>query len=732
MKQISAEIVADSISPQGHRITSFILTYPRFIHSELMAHRVFSRNSASSRAIPFEKMVKMVEEDPFIPIAWQKNHKGMQGSEYWTDNDTVTVDEGDEYERYTKIYSATEHFITEWLEARDLAVAQSYELNRLGVTKQLCNRLLEPFMWHTVLLTGTTFKNFFELRCPQYLYDYENKPIYFKSKKDWVNYYNESQGYKKDNKEFTKVENLTELEWLQINFSQAEIHIQALAEAMWDAMNESKPKELKPGQWHIPFGDKIEWTEYNWKDYLANIESLDNVTDRGTTAKIQIATARCARLSYMTFDGEIDYEKDLKLHDRLLKDKHCFDEKTEILTTDGWKYFTEISYDSLIAQVNVKTGEFCGFSKPTEIIKKDYSGKIYKYNAKNIDLFVTEGHKLLGVPINKSLDRLKSYESLEIFEANKKRIKLTPQANLKFKTYGEQELKMFSAPKTKSINHTDKVYLRGCLSGFFIGDGFRYSKNKVMFRLKKLRKIEYISKILSELSISYNITVTKDNVSQISFIDNGEFDMFYDKVGLKTIPYDINLDELFLYGLFDGLKYSDGSIKRNTWVYDTSSKILHDRILDLCPLIGLTGYSNPSYPLQEKCENQNTHYRISFTTNNHILINDKRTLTSKVEIQNYSGVVYCVEVPQHGIIVRRNGKTVITHNCSPFEHCAKAMSDEEYTSFIKGRSNANWNTDLVTDDTYEISAQFDNKVLGWCNNFKGFIQYRYLIENNYK
>ena len=70
----------------------------------------------------------------------------------------------------------------------------------------------------------------------------------------------------------------------------------------------------------------------------------------------------------------------------------------------------------------------------------------------------------------------------------KKRIKLTPQANLKFKTYGEQELKMFSAPKTKSINHTDKVYLHGCLSGFFIGDGFRYSKNKVMFRLKKIKK----------------------------------------------------------------------------------------------------------------------------------------------------------------------------------------------------------------------------------------------------
>ena len=72
MKKIEAKIITDSISPQGNRITTFLLTYPRFIHSELMTHRVFSRNSASSRAIPFEKMVKMIEEDPFIPIAWQK------------------------------------------------------------------------------------------------------------------------------------------------------------------------------------------------------------------------------------------------------------------------------------------------------------------------------------------------------------------------------------------------------------------------------------------------------------------------------------------------------------------------------------------------------------------------------------------------------------------------------------------------------------------------------------
>ena len=246
------EILADSLSPQGNRLTTFKITYPHIIHAEMCRHRIFSRNTASSRAIPFKKMVKDVQDNPFIPIAWQKHHKGMQGTEYWIDNDIVTVDEGDEYERYTKIYSATEHFITEWLEARDLAIAQSYELNRLGVTKQLCNRLLEPFVWTTELISGTEWENFFSLRCPRYEY-YDmltGNQQFFKSKKDWLQYYN--------NKPLPKAKHISKIpendvEWLQINKSQAEIHIQKIAEMMWDEINLSVPKVLKSGEYHLPF-----------------------------------------------------------------------------------------------------------------------------------------------------------------------------------------------------------------------------------------------------------------------------------------------------------------------------------------------------------------------------------------------------------------------------------------------------------------------------------------------
>jgi len=149
------KIIADSLNPQNDRLTTFVLTYPRIIHSEMMTHRLFSRNSASSRAIPFNKMVKMVEENPFIPLAVQYDHKGMQGSSYFGER---------EYEA----------FVASWLHQRDLAVRSAQQLHGQGATKQLCNRLLEPFMYHKVIVTATEFENFFKLRNPVYEIDLDN------------------------------------------------------------------------------------------------------------------------------------------------------------------------------------------------------------------------------------------------------------------------------------------------------------------------------------------------------------------------------------------------------------------------------------------------------------------------------------------------------------------------------------------------------------------------------
>ncbi len=291
-KTISATIVADSKNQFGDRITSFILTYPRFIHAELMTHRVFSRNSASSRAIPFDKMVDSVLTDPFIPIAWQLDHKGMQGTEYKDDS-----------AGYTK---------KAWLSARDAAVEHAQTLNKsLGITKQLANRLLEPFMWHTVLVTSTSYENWFELRCPKYRTPVSQTIEHQRSRKNLI--MNHSNPINLD-----LMDALTEEGWWLLSESGAEIHIQALAEAMWDKYNENEPAFLAEGDWHLPFGDKL---DRKATEKLAWIEMKDRNTSP-LELDIAVCTARCARLSYMTFDNEIDYKKDIALHDMLLENKH--------------------------------------------------------------------------------------------------------------------------------------------------------------------------------------------------------------------------------------------------------------------------------------------------------------------------------------------------------------------------------------------------------------------------
>ena len=320
MNKIQAVIVADSIDPRGNRITSFLLTYPRFIHSELMTHRMFSRNSASSRAIPFEKMVKMVEEDPFIPIVWQKDHKGMQGSEYFTDAENI------------------EACINKWLEARDCAIEKAKELNEDlgygGVTKQLCNRLLEPFMWHTTLVTATEFDNFLELRCPKYEYYIESYGEeseireYFKSKKDMISKYGDvSIKDLYNTRPRCTIKEFEDIHWLDCDSSQAEIHIQALAESMWDAMNESKPKELEAGEWHIPdFGLHKGLLEKYISDYFLSSPKTE----------IKIAVAHCAKLSYNNHGNSIDFAKDIKLYNQLLASHHMSPfEHVAVVATDN-------------------------------------------------------------------------------------------------------------------------------------------------------------------------------------------------------------------------------------------------------------------------------------------------------------------------------------------------------------------------------------------------------------
>ncbi len=244
----AAKIIADSLSPHGERLTTMEVVIPRIVLAELNTHKMLSKNSASSRAMPVSKLMKMAMDDPYIPERFGINQKGMQSEEYLTG---------------VKAEAAR----TEWLQARDNAMHQVKKLLDLGVHKQFTNRLLEPFLWHTCILTGTDWSNFFHLRC----------------------------------------------------HPAAHPAIKNTADLMFDEYGANKPREVKYTDWHLPY--------FFPEDEAPAIEHTMQLNPHATCGEVtadrcRISAGRCARISYLTHDGKRDIGKDLDLYDKLVGPGH--------------------------------------------------------------------------------------------------------------------------------------------------------------------------------------------------------------------------------------------------------------------------------------------------------------------------------------------------------------------------------------------------------------------------
>jgi len=263
---IKAEIITDSINSHGNRLTTYVLEYPRFIHAEVLTHRVFSKNASSSRAIPIEKMIQQVVDNPAVFVWWGKNQSGMQAKEELSSDKP-------HYESLSPKQMAQNI----WLQARDKAVDEARALMNLGCHKQIANRLLEPWQTIRVILSGTEFENFFALRA----------------------------------------------------HADAQPEIQVLAYKMLEEYNKSQPKQLKVGEWHVPFGDRLDssrvydlfkkqFPDDAQFDIISSVLHFYEENPRLSEIKRKISVARCARVSYLNHEGNDDYEADMKLCDRLL------------------------------------------------------------------------------------------------------------------------------------------------------------------------------------------------------------------------------------------------------------------------------------------------------------------------------------------------------------------------------------------------------------------------------
>lgn len=185
----AAKIVADSRA-FGVRLTSILATFPRFLLAEVNTHRDLSRNSASSRAIPVEKRLASIRKEPFVPSAFALNQRGMQAG--------AVVGEGTHVEAHAT-----------WIEAADKACYHADHLAEIGIHKQWANRLVEPYAWHTALLTATEWDNFFNLRMHK----------------------------------------------------DAQPEFQIVAKMMKEVVDASTPRELAAGEWHLPFIDGADYRD---------------------------------------------------------------------------------------------------------------------------------------------------------------------------------------------------------------------------------------------------------------------------------------------------------------------------------------------------------------------------------------------------------------------------------------------------------------------------------------
>lgn len=236
---IKATVVADSIA-RGQRITTFELEYPRFFHCELMTHRVFSRNAMSSRAVPIEKMIEQVRNNPATPVYWGINKAGMQAKEQ---------------------HPRPEECLSKWEYAAIVASEQAEKLNKLGLHKQIVNRLLEPFQIMKTVVTSTEWDNFFYLRCHE----------------------------------------------------DAQPEFRELATCMKEAADNSTPEELGYGEWHTPYvsharaGGELLYTIQNGF-FILTLEEAKKVS-----------ASCCAQVSYRLLDDSL--EKAINIYNRLVESK---------------------------------------------------------------------------------------------------------------------------------------------------------------------------------------------------------------------------------------------------------------------------------------------------------------------------------------------------------------------------------------------------------------------------
>jgi intein/homing endonuclease len=307
----------------------------------------------------------------------------------------------------------------------------------------------------------------------------------------------------------------------------------------------------------------------------------------------------------------------------------CYDEATEVLTIDGWKFWSDVTENDLLA-TRTSDGEL-QYHAPVEVVSYQYRGRMYRVESPQVDLLVTPNHNMLVCMTSTREGRKR--ENFQLIQADA----LDRKSHCYVKTVDSWK----GATGARSLLK---------LLGFAIGDGFQGSAGQQLkFHLRRQRKISYLKQVVEDLG--WELVENSDNDSFTVNVPE-ELRLFfygmYDERGDKQIPPGI----LAKYGadslraLWDGLLNSDGSVVGTTDLYDSTSSRLIDQVQQLLLHIGVCG---------NRVEGSSVHRIGAITRNVKPEFNRGATLPKTTWEDDWEGVVYCAQVPNNTLYVRRNG-----------------------------------------------------------------------------
>lgn len=367
----------------------------------------------------------------------------------------------------------------------------------------------------------------------------------------------------------------------------------------------------------------------------------------GVYKQVELAGRTC----YRSYD-KITETSAKEFTERMIKSKHCYTGDSEVLTEDGWVRWKDYAGEK-IAVVNSDT-TFKGYEIPIRVIKHVYTGTFYEYP--ELGIKVTDGHKMFGMFRDSKHDFY--HENLyDKFCCNTKYV----DNNGNRKTLGERTFK--TPTNCAKIITTDPFYE---LVGFWLGDGCvcKQTVNKLVFHLKKERKINYLKQLCEECGYLFEqgecnyYKVCSPNIGRLF---NSQYFDTCKKIDEPLTPVQI-------HSVIQGLINSDGSLGKTTATItftNTSKKLINWLLKNA--VIG--GYNITDCGIIKTTNADKDLYKVLLKASQYVINNDVRKPEKKVIISNDTLDVFCVTVSTGLIIVRGiNGQTSICGNCAMLEH----------------------------------------------------------------